>query len=66
LSPILASFAFKSVVGFTKGVLVELEELSESVQGEMPLGVFFLVDDSGRQGLFVGLSLEDFLFDCPG
>ena len=53
-------------MGFTKGVLVELEELSESVQGEMPLGVFFLVDDSGRQGLFVGLSLEDFLFDCPG
>ena len=45
LSPILASLAFKRIVGLAKGILVELEELSESVQREVPFCVFFLVDD---------------------
>jgi len=66
LSPILAPLAFKSIVGFAKSVLVELKELPESINREVPFGVFFLVDDSGGQGLFIGLSLEDFLFDCSG
>jgi len=47
LSPILASLAFKSIVGFAKRVLVELKELPESINREVPLGVFSLVDDGG-------------------
>jgi len=65
LSSILAPLAFKSVVGFAKGVLVELKQLSQSVQREVSLGVFSFVNDSGRQGLFIGLPLEDFLFNRP-
>ena len=47
LPPVLASFAFKGVMSFTKSILVELEKLSESVDREMSFGVFFLVDDGG-------------------
>lgn len=47
LFSVLASLAFESVVGFTKGSLVKLEELSESIDGEVSFGVFFLIDDGG-------------------
>lgn len=46
LFSVLASLAFESVVSFADGLLVKLKELSESIDGEVPLGVFFLVDDS--------------------
>jgi len=45
LPPILASLAFKRIVRLAKGILVELEELSESVQREVSFCVFFLVDN---------------------
>ena len=47
LSPVLATLALESVVGLTERVLVELEELSESVKREVALCVFFLVDNGG-------------------
>lgn len=50
----------------TECILVEQEQLPERVDREVALGVFFLVDDTRGQCLFVGLSLEDLLFDGPG
>jgi hypothetical protein len=66
LFAVLASPTLKSVVSLAESVLVELEKLSQSIEGEMTFGVFFLVDDRGGQRLLVGLSLEDLLFDRPG
>jgi hypothetical protein len=43
----LTSFAFEGVVSFAERVLVKLKELSESVDREMSLGVFFLIHDGG-------------------
>jgi len=57
------TLAFKSVMGFAKCVLIELEKLSESVQRKVPFGVFLFVNDCGGQRLFVGLALEDLFFD---
>lgn len=47
-------------------VLVEQEQLAQRVDREVAFCVLFLVDDGGRQCLFVCLSLEDLLLDRPG
>ena len=64
LSPVLASLAFEGIVGLAKRVLVELEKLSQRIDREVTFGILFLVDNGRGQGLLVGLSLEDLLFDC--
>lgn len=46
-------------------VFLELEQLPEHVDGEVALGVLFLVDDGGRQGLLGRLPLEDLFLDGP-
>lgn len=56
-------FAFESVMGVAPGIWFELEEFSQGVEGEMTLDIFCGVHDARRKGLFVGLALEDFLFD---
>jgi hypothetical protein len=47
LFSVLTSLAFESVMSFAECVLVKLKELSESIDREVSLGVFFLVDDGG-------------------
>ena len=41
------------------GVFVELEEVSQVLQREMPLHLFLVVDHTRAEGLLVRLSLKD-------
>jgi len=51
-------------VGIALCLLVEEEELSKVVEGEVSFRRFgAVVDDASGEGLLVGLSLEDFLLD---
>lgn len=52
-------------MSFTEGLFLELEQLPQGIDGEMPFGILLLVDNARRQGLFGGLTLEDLLLDCP-
>ena len=56
------------VVGIAGRVLVQLEEVTEFAQTEVPLHILFLVHHTTAQGLLVGLALEDLLFNssCLG
>ena len=64
LSPIPATFAFERLMRLAERILVEQEQLPERVEGEVAFHVLVLVDDRGREGLLIRLSLEDLLFDC--
>lgn len=50
---------------FADSPFLELEELPESVNREVTLRILLLVNNAGRQCLFSGLTLEDFLLDRP-
>jgi hypothetical protein len=50
-------------MGIAQRFLVKIEQLPECIYGKMAFCVFLLVNDCRREGLFVGLSLEDFFFD---
>lgn len=47
-------------------LLVEQEQLAQIVSREVSFCVFLLVDYAGGESLFLGLALEDLLFDCAG
>ena len=53
-------------MGIAQRILVESKQLPQSVNREVSLGVLFLVNDTGGERLFVGLALEDLLFDRAG
>lgn len=43
--------------------LIKEKQLAKGVNGEVPLSIFFLIDDSRRQCLLAGLSLKYLLFN---
>jgi len=53
------------VVGVTKGVSFQLEEIPEVSQREMSSNIFLIVHNTGTQSLLVCLSLENFFLYCP-
>jgi hypothetical protein len=57
LLSISASFAFESIMRVTNSLLVELEQLSKIVAGEMTLSVFGCIDDTGGQ-ILLGAPVE--------
>lgn len=65
LLPISATFALERLMRFADSPFLELEELPESVNREVTLRILLLVNNAGRQCLFSGLTLEDFLLDRP-
>lgn len=65
LPPVLTPFALECLMSFAKGIFVEQEQLPEGIYREVPFRVFFLIYNSGRECLLVGLPLEDLLFNRP-
>lgn len=63
LLPIFATLALECLVRLAERVLLELKQLSESVQREVSLNVLFLVHDRRRERLLVSLPLEDLLLN---
>jgi hypothetical protein len=61
-----AALALEDIVGLTNGGLVHLKEVTEAVEGKVPLDVLGGVDDARAEGLLVGLALEDLLLDGAG
>lgn len=59
----LATLAFEGIMCVRSSVWLELEELAEAVKREVSLNVFCRVDHARRQRLFMGLTLEYFLFN---
>ncbi len=50
----------------TKRVLVEEEQLPESIEREVTFRIFLLVHHSRRQSLLISLPLKDLLLDRTG
>ena len=61
-----AAFAAERVVRVGARRRLELEQFAQRVEREVALDVFGRVDDAGREGLLVGLALEDLLLDRAG
>lgn len=54
------------VMCVTECVLVESEQLSQFLQREMSLYILLLIHHTAAQGLLMGLSLQDLLFNGAG
>ena len=65
LHPRHAPPALKLVVGIARGVGLQLEQVPQVWQGEVPLHVLLLVHHAGTEGLLVCLPLEYLLLDGP-
>lgn len=66
LPPILTPLTLERLVRVAHRTLVKGKQLPQRIEGEVPFGIFLLIDDAGRESLLVGLALEDLLFDRPG
>lgn len=62
----LAALALEGVVRVGGRVQPQLKELTQTVQRKVTLDVLGGIDDAGREGLLVRLSLEYLLLDAPG
>jgi len=63
LFTIFTPLALEGVVCIANSLFIEREELTECINGKVTFCIFLFVDDSGRQGLLVRLSLEDLLLN---
>jgi len=63
LFTVFTPLALEGIVGIANSLFIECEELTECINRKVTFCIFLFVDDSGRQGLLVRLSLENLLLN---